>query len=62
MSGWGGGLYTVQNKGIPGAYFKFESEPTTPNIFADRGTVALAVELDWGPEGKAVTLGREDFL
>lgn len=62
MSGWGGGLYTVQNKEIPGAYFKFESEPTTPNIFADRGTVAVAVELDWGPEGKTVTLGREDFL
>ncbi|MFM9413340.1 phage tail sheath subtilisin-like domain-containing protein [Peptococcus simiae] len=62
MSGWGGGLYTVQNKEIPGAYFKFESEPSTPNVFSDRGVVAVAAELDWGAEGKVVTIDRETFL
>lgn len=62
MSGWGGGLYTAQNKEIPGAYFKFETEPTSPNIFSDRGTVAVATELDWGAEEEVIIVERGAFL
>lgn len=58
---WGGGIYTVQNKILPGAYFKFESEAGTNNVFSDRGTVALVELLSWGPSG-ITTLTRSDFI
>lgn len=58
---WGGGTYSVQNKVLPGAYFKFESDNGTNNIFSDRGTVALADILPWGNKGITV-ITREDFL
>lgn len=58
---WGGGIYTVQNKELPGAYFKFESETGTNNVFSNRGVVALVDTLSWGASG-VTTITRDDFL
>lgn len=59
---WGGGIYTEQNKILPGAYFKFETEPGEKNIFTDRGTVALIDTAPWGKTGEVVAIDRDDFL
>ena len=58
---WGGGTYTVQNKVLPGAYFKFESETGVNNIFSDRGVVAIADSLAWGTSGVRVVT-HDEFL
>lgn len=45
--GFGGGLYTEQNKILPGAYFRFQSEGSTVATYATRGLVGLIAPSDW---------------
>lgn len=44
---FGGGLYTEQNKVLPGAYHKFSSENTNTTVYAERGLVGLITPTDW---------------
>ena len=51
----GGGTFTVQNKILPGSYINFVGYANAATLGA-RGTAALPLELDWGPEGQIYTL------
>ena len=52
----GGGMYTVQNKVLPGAYINFVSAARASATLGDRGTAAFPLSLDWGPENEVVTI------
>lgn len=57
----GGGTWLFQNKILPGAYVNFQSKVRPTVEFADRGYGAMALELDWGPEGQIFTVEAEAF-
>jgi len=57
----GGGTFTSQNKVLPGAYINFISANRASSTLSERGTAALALELDWGVEGEVFTVKVEDF-
>ena len=56
----GGGTFTVQNKILPGSYINFVSTASAATL-GERGTAALPLELDWGPEGEVFTVENADF-
>ena len=56
----GGGTFTVQNKILPGSYINFVSTASAATL-GERGTAALPLELDWGPEGQIYTLEAGEF-
>ena len=56
----GGGTFTVQNKILPGSYINFVGYANAATLGA-RGTAALPLELDWGPEGQIYTLEAGAF-
>lgn len=45
----GGGYFTAQNKVIPGSYINFVGVNRITTL-SDNGTVAMALELGWGPD------------
>ena len=47
----GGGTFTTQNKLLVGSYINFVSAKDASITLADRGYVAVALELDWGADG-----------
>lgn len=47
----GGGNFLTQNKLLPGSYINFVSAKDASIALADRGYVAVALELDWGANG-----------
>jgi len=57
----GGGTFLVQNKVLPGAYINFVSASRASATLSDRGYGAMALELDWGPDGEIFTVENEDF-
>ncbi|MBP2635555.1 MAG: phage tail protein [Firmicutes bacterium] len=57
----GGGTWLFQNKKLPGAYINFVSKVRPSTDFADRGYGAMALELDWGPEGQVFKVEVDDF-
>ena len=57
----GGGLWTVQNKVLPGTYINFASTAKASAALSDRGYVAMPLMLDWGIEGKVFTVTSADF-
>ena len=57
----GGGTYVTQNKVLPGAYFQFISKAAASGSLADRGVVAMALDLDWGTDDKIITVTAGDF-
>lgn len=57
----GGGTFLVQNKTLPGSYINFISLARASATLSDRGYGAMALELDWGPEGKVFTVENSDF-
>lgn len=57
----GGGTWLFQNKVLPGAYINFKSKVRPSVDFADRGYGAMALDLDWGPEGEIFTVEAADF-
>lgn len=59
---YGGGTWVTQNKKLPGAYANFVSKRTASATLSDRGIVAVALDLDWGEEGKVYEVTASDFL
>ncbi len=57
----GGGGFTTQNKGLPGAYINFVSKAAASSALSDRGIAAMPLELDWGMEGDVFEVTNEDF-
>jgi hypothetical protein len=57
----GGGTFTSQNKVLPGAYINFISAQRASSTLSERGTAALALQLDWGVEGEVFTVKAEDL-
>lgn len=57
----GGGIWTVQNKTLPGAYINFSSVSKASATLSDRGYAAVPLLLDWGPENAVITVTGEDF-
>ncbi len=58
----GGGVWTTQNKKLPGAYINFVSVANASAELSERGYAAMPLVLDWGAEGKVVTVTEEDFI
>ncbi len=57
----GGGIWTAQNKVMPGYYVNFSSASRAASALSARGTVAIPLELGWGPTGKVFTVTNADF-
>lgn len=57
-----GGTFVTMNKVRPGAYINFESVPKPLMTVAERGILTMPVAMEWGPEGKMITLFSEDLL
>lgn len=47
-----GGQFSSYNKVLPGIYINYKSKPNLSATTGDRGTVAIARKMSWGPEGK----------
>jgi len=57
----GGGTFVTQNKVLPGSYINFISAARASATLADRGVVAMPMELDWGLDEAVFTVTAEDF-
>ena len=57
----GGGTFVSQNKVLPGSYINIISTATADASLGDRGTVAMALDLDWGIDNEVFILTRADF-
>lgn len=57
----GGGTWLTQNKKLPGTYINFVSLVRASVNLANRGYAAMALEMDWGEEGKVFTVEKADF-
>lgn len=58
---YGGGKFVVQNKVLPGYYFKLLSASKDAIALSDRGKVAVGLSLDWGTDEKVVTISGGQF-
>ena len=56
----GGGTWSLQNKTLPGAYVNVVSAEQG-QARGERGTVAMAMELDWGPIGEVRLITESAF-
>lgn len=57
----GGGIFTTQNKELPGAYINFVSAASASAALSDRGTATMPLTLDWGADGKVFEVTSGDF-
>jgi hypothetical protein len=57
----GGGTFTTMNKVLPGTYINFVSRTGANPALSDRGIAAMALELDWGPDGEVFEVSAADF-
>ncbi len=57
----GGGVFTTQNKIIPGTYINFVSALNASAVLSDRGIVAMPLELKWGADEQIITMESEKF-
>ena len=58
-----GGTFLTQNKVRPGAYINIKSAAKPLGNVGDRGTMTLALAMDWGPSKEIITLSNEtDFV
>ena len=58
---FGGGIFTSQNKKLPGAYINFVSASAVAQEAFARGVAAMGLSLDWGPEGAVFSVTRDEF-
>lgn len=58
----GGGIFTSQNKILPGSYMNFASTTKSTSGMSKRGIAALPCELKWGPVGEVFKASKEDFM
>ena len=56
-----GGIWSSQNKIRPGAYINFETDNLATTEIGLRGIATIAMELDWGAEGKLIELNVDDL-
>ena len=61
LMAFGGGLFTTQNKVLPGHYMNFVSAARASSAISDRGFVSVPMELNWGEDGKVFTIESADF-
>lgn len=59
---FGGGRFLAQNRGLPGTYINFVSVASGAVSQAERGYVAIALPLPWGPLGEMLTVTAEDLI
>ena len=57
----GGGVFTSQNKILPGSYINVISKAQNAALLGERGVVALPIALKWGKPGSVITVTAEDF-
>lgn len=57
----GGGIFTAQNKVLPGTYINFVSAQKATTAISERGVAAIAVELDWGISGQIIEVTLSDL-
>ncbi len=58
----GGGIWTTQNKVLPGSYINFISVASADAKLSDRGYATMPLEeLDWGPDGEIFEVTADDF-
>lgn len=57
----GGGIFTAQNKVLPGAYINFVSKARALGFVGERGIVAMPFISSWGKENEVISLSSEDF-
>jgi hypothetical protein len=57
-----GGIWNSQNKVLPGVYINTVSKESVTANIGTRGTVALAMNLSWGPSGTVQTINAGDDL
>lgn len=57
----GGGVFTTQNKVLPGAYINFVSAARATATLSDRGVAAMPFVGDWGPENEVFLLTADEF-
>ena len=57
----GGGIFTVQNKILNGAYINFVSASKASANLADRGVATMPLELDWGIDNAIFEVTPADF-
>ena len=57
----GGGTFASQNKILAGTYINFVSASKATATVGDRGYAAMALELDWGPEGMIIEVTNGDL-
>lgn len=57
----GGGIFTAQNKILPGAYMNFVSASAASPVLSERGVVTMPLDLDWGIENEIFEVSNEDF-
>ena len=56
-----GGTWVSQNKKLPGVYINVKSQPAVQANVGDKGIVAIAKALSWGPLGEVqeITPGQD---
>ena len=55
----GGGIWSVQNKVLPGTYINFSSAASASAALSERGYAAMPLMLDWGPENEVFSVTSE---
>lgn len=58
----GGGIFTTQNKVLPGAYLNFISVANASASLSDRGIATMPLAMDWAPEQTVFTVTAAEFL
>lgn len=58
---FGGGIFTSQNKKLPGTYINFVTLGTAATTPFGRGVAAIGLSLDWGADGQIISVTAEDF-
>lgn len=58
----GGGVFTTQNKKLPGAYINFVSASQANTTLSDRGVCAVPMALDWGDSETVMQLTNNSFM
>lgn len=57
----GGGMWTSQNKLLPGAYINVISAKRAEAATSDRGVAATAYEADWGASNEVIEVTSDEF-
>ena len=59
---FGGGIFVLQNKVLPGSYINFVSADKATAFLGDRGIAALPLALSWGKSGEVFLVENAEFI